>query len=80
MKRQIRTNALQHTATQHYITNYGYIPLWVLVKVLSFGIVCELYSVLKTEDQVEIASIFGVSTHYMENFLPLLANYRNLCP
>ena len=39
MKRQIRVNGSQHTATQHYVSNYGYIPLWILVKVLSFGIV-----------------------------------------
>ena len=35
MKRQIRINATTHNATIHYINNYGYIPLWVLVKVLS---------------------------------------------
>ena len=47
MKRQIRVNGTHHMATMHYMNNYGYIPLWVLVKVLSFGIVCELYSILK---------------------------------
>ena len=51
MKRQIRINAYHHNATMHYVNNYGYIPLWVLVKVLSFGIVCELYSILKDEDK-----------------------------
>lgn len=79
MKRQIRVNGTHHMATLHYMNNYGYIPLWVLVKVLSFGIVCELYFILKPEDQVEIAEIFGVSTKYLESFLPILANYRNLC-
>ena len=43
MKRQIRVNGSQHTATQHYASNYGYIPLWILVKVLSFGIISELF-------------------------------------
>jgi len=47
MKRQVRINGSQHTATMHYITNYGYVPLWILVKVLSFGIVSELYQILK---------------------------------
>ena len=42
MKRQIRVNCANHNATMHYVNNYGYIPLWILVKVLSFGIVCEL--------------------------------------
>lgn len=79
MKRQIRVNGAHHMATMHYMNNYGYIPLWVLVKVLSFGIVCELYFILKPEDQVTIAEIFGVTTTYLENFLPILSNYRNLC-
>lgn len=79
MKRQVRSNGSHHMATQHYITHYGYIPMWVMVKVLSFGIVCELYSILKPEDQVSIADIFGVTTDYMESFLPILSNYRNLC-
>ena len=79
MKRQIRINASKHSATMHYLNNYGYIPLWILVKVLSFGIVCELYSILKDEDKVEIASIFGVTVEYLDDFLPILSNYRNLC-
>lgn len=79
IKRQVRVNGAHHMATMHYINNYGYIPLWVLVKVLSFGIVCEFYSILKPEDQIAIADIFGINTDYMESFLPILSNYRNLC-
>ena len=79
MKRQIRVNGNHHMATMHYMNNYGYIPLWVLVKVLSFGIVCELFFILKNEDKVVIADIFGVSVEFLESFLPILSNYRNLC-
>ena len=79
MKRQIRVNGSQHSATQHYVSNYGYIPLWILVKVLSFGIVSEMYSILKPEDQKEIASIYGVDYEVLMVYLPILANYRNLC-
>lgn len=79
MHRQIRVNGKQHSATSHYINNYGYIPLWVVVKVLSFGIVGELYTILKAEDQKEIAEIFNIEVNDMIDFLPILANYRNLC-
>lgn len=79
MKRQIRINATTHNATMHYITNYGYIPLWVLVKVLSFGIVCEVYTILKKEDQIDIANIFGTTPQVLGDILILLSNYRNLC-
>ena len=79
MKRQIRINTSRHNATMHYLRNYGYIPLWILVKVLSFGMVCELFSILKDEDKLEVSSVFGITVEYLESFLPILSNYRNLC-
>lgn len=79
MKRQIRSNADSHTATAHYSTRYGYIPLWIAVKVLSFGIVSELYLILKPSDQKEIASFFHLEADELATYLPVLANYRNLC-
>ena len=79
MKRQISVNGKQHAATAHYLINYGYIPLWVVVKVLSFGIVGELYTILQYQDQKEIADVFGVDIYSMVEYLPVLANYRNLC-
>ena len=79
MKRQIRINAKQHTATLHYLTNYGYIPMWILVKVLSFGIISELYMILKYEDKKEIANYYNMDVESMSVFLPIMSNYRNLC-
>lgn len=79
MKRQIRINSKLHNATLHYLSNYGYIPLWVLVKVLSFGIVGELYSILKPEDQLSIAEIYNLDIDSLLDYLSLLSNYRNLC-
>lgn len=79
MKRQIRINGSQHSATLHYVSNYGYIPLWILVKVLSFGIVSEMFSILKPEDQEEICKIYNIDVDDLLVYLPILANYRNLC-
>lgn len=79
MKRQIRSNANSHTATAHYHNNYGYIPLWIAVKVLSFGIVSELYIILKPNDQKTIAEFFNAEADDLATYLPILSNYRNLC-
>ncbi|MEG0826453.1 MAG: Abi family protein [Bacilli bacterium] len=79
MKRQIRVNGKQHTATLHYLNNYGYIPMWILVKVLSFGIVSELYSILKIEDQLVISDNYKQDPSTLALYLSLLSNYRNLC-
>ena len=80
LKRQIRINGYQHQATSHYINNYGYIPMWVSVKVLSFGLMSELFSILKKEDKDEIASYYkNVNADDLESNLSILSNYRNLC-
>ena len=79
MKRQIRINGEKHTATFHYITKYHYIPLWILVKVLSFGLINELFGILKDEDQKEIADFYRIDKDILKVYLQLLSNYRNLC-
>ena len=79
IKRQIRINGEKHTATFHYITKYHYVPLWILVKVLSFGLINELYGILKEEDKDEIANIYNMNSEDFKVYLQLLSNYRNLC-
>lgn len=79
MKRQVRINGYQHSATMHYLTNYGYIPLWVLVKVLSFGIISEFYTILKKEDKIAISKIYNIDVSELSNYFSILANYRNVC-
>ena len=79
LKRQIRINGYQHQATSHYINNYGYIPMWVSVKVLSFGLMSELFSILKDEDKEEIASYYCIDADALQDYLSILSNYRNLC-
>lgn len=79
VERQIRINGSQHSATQHYLSHYGYLPLWIVVKVLSFGIISELFTILKDEDQNDIANIFRMNKEDMIIYLPIVANYRNLC-
>ncbi len=79
MKRQIRVNGKEHAATSHYIQNYGYIPMWILVKVYSFGNISELYSILKADDQIKIAEVYDLDVETLSIYLSLLANFRNVC-
>ena len=79
MSRQIRINGVKHTATEHYLNNYDFVPLWIGVKVLSFGIISELYTILLRDDQKEIADILNINVDDLLDYLPILANYRNLC-
>ena len=79
IKRQIRINGGQHSATVHYMENYGYVPLWVVVKVLSFGLISELYTILKYEDKKEVAETYDLDIDDLLTYFPILANCRNLC-
>lgn len=79
VKRQIRVNGRKHTATFHYIEHYGYIPFWILVKVLSFGIMAEFYDILKFEDQQDISNFYKISPEVLSVYLSLLSNFRNVC-
>ena len=79
IKRQFRVNGKQHGATSHYMDNYGYIPLWIGIKVISFGLMSEMYSILKYGDKESVANIYKVLPEELETYLPILANYRNLC-
>lgn len=79
MRKQLAFNGKKHSATMHYLTNYGFIPMWILVKVLSFGLMSEFFCILKNEDKEEISSIYNMKYDDVEIFLYLLANFRNLC-
>lgn len=79
VKRQIRVNGRKHSATIHYITNYGYIPLWILVKVLSFGLIGEFYNIFKDNDKIELANFYNLDVKNFSIYLNILSNYRNLC-
>lgn len=79
IKRQIKLNGRQHSATLHYLSNYGYVPLWILVKLLSFGMINELYSILKPEDKLSIAEYYNIDVETLGIYIGLLSNYRNLC-
>ena len=79
VRRQLRINGSKHTATYHYINNYGFIPLWILVKVLSFGIMSEFYDILKFDDKEEIAKAYNLDTETLRIYLSLLSNFRNVC-
>ncbi len=79
VKRQIRVNGRNHTATFHYIEHYGYIPFWILVKVLSFGIMAEFFDILKYEDQEDISNFYKINPEVLGIYLSLLSNFRNVC-
>lgn len=63
----------------HYMLEYGYVPLWVLVNTLSLGTISTFYSYLSQKDQNDIGKYFLLKPAEMCSFLQVLTIYRNAC-
>lgn len=63
----------------HYMLEYGYVPLWVLVNALSLGSISKFYSYLSQKDQNDIGRHFMLKPDEMNSFLQVLTIFRNAC-
>lgn len=63
----------------HYITQYGYIPLWVLIRIITFGQISKFYDLMKQQDQNKVAKKFGVKEKELKTYIHNLAIIRNIC-
>jgi abortive infection bacteriophage resistance protein len=64
---------------KHYLNNYGYIPLWVLVNCLSFGVISKFYSLMKDNQRIKVSKHFGLHQNSLKQYIRALAEARNLC-
>lgn len=63
----------------HYLNTYKYIPLWVLIRILSFGKVSKFYSLMKQNEKNNISKRFNLQSNILKIYLINLGNIRNLC-
>ena len=58
-----RQMSKHHQAVNHYMSEYGYIPFWVLVNVLTFGKITTFYKLMKEKDKITVAKVYGVPSN-----------------
>lgn len=63
----------------HYMLEEGYVPLWVLVNILTLGTVSVFYQNMKEEDQNNVGKKFAIQPDEMKSILSLLSVFRNQC-
>ena len=74
-----RQMSKHHQAVTHYMTEHGYIPLWVLVNVLTFGKIENFYKNMKPADKTVVAKQFNLQPDELSKFMHMLALARNKC-
>lgn len=75
---EINNNYNVHSAITHYKDHYGYVPPFVLIKILTFGIVSSYYGLLKQTDRQMIAKYFKISDKLLKQILKNLTSIRNI--
>ena len=68
-----------HAAIKHYMNNHGYVPLWVLSKIMTFGKVTSFYGVMLPAEKNEVANLFGLNAKKFKTLIDYLAVFRNKC-
>lgn len=63
----------------HYLDTYQYIPLWVLVRILSFGKISKFYSLMKQKEQNAISRKYHLKIPEFKIYLQNLTLIRNIC-
>lgn len=64
---------------KHYITEYGYVPIWVLVNVLPLNRISDFYKLMVQSERIEVSKHWNVKEKDLRQYISLLANFRNLC-
>ena len=58
--------------------NYKHVPMWALVRALSFGNVSKFLKVMKKEDRIAIAKEYGLSESTLCNMMEIAVCFRNI--
>ena len=68
-----------HEAVKHYYYTYGFVPPYVLVKILTLGQINKLYKVLKQSDRQSISKTFKLSDKALRQVMQNIIMVRNIC-
>lgn len=68
-----------HQVVTHYMTQHGYLPLWVLVDVLTFGKITNFYNNMKPVDKTIVARKFKLQPDELFKYMEMLGLARNKC-
>lgn len=72
------SSRISDPSIKHYLTKYGYVPLWGLNNTLTFGAISKLYSIMEVRDRQYVSKKFNIPDSLLENFLMYLTKVRNI--
>lgn len=79
IKEEIDKQNGKHEAVTHYISEYGFVPPFVLTKVLTLGELSRLFTMLKQVDRQCFSKEFKVSDKLLKQIMKNMTMVRNIC-
>lgn len=79
MQLDIANNIKKKPYINHYILNYGFVPLWVLVNAISLGRLSQFYSLMDQSVRINVSKKWNVKENELNQFIKNLSYFRNLC-
>jgi len=78
INKEIEADYKIHSAITHYKDKYGFIPPFVLTKILTLGVISSYYGLLKQKDRQAIAKHFKISDRLLKQILRNITMIRNI--
>lgn len=82
LDKQLNDYGNKNKAVTFYRNNYSFIPLWVYMKILSFGMIRDMFYISKNNDKDYMKSKLTnekINSNEVANMLRLLVRIRNIC-
>lgn len=64
---------------KHYMLTYGFVPLWVLINIFSFGDVSKFFELMNQKERNLVAKHLNCREDELMQFIKIMNFYRNLC-
>ena len=79
MSGQLRHDS-DYVYIRHYMTIYQYVPLWVLMNVLTIGQLSKIYASQKGRIQIKVCKDFGpLKVNELGKMMAVMTKFRNVC-
>lgn len=77
INKQISSQYNKNKSISHYLNKYGYVPLWVLVNIMTFGNISYFYSSMKLSQKNKVAKEFLIGMEQLETIIRIMTIFRN---
>lgn len=69
----------KHNAIYHYYNTYGFVPLWVLTRVMTFGKIISFYGCMLLDEKIAVSKAFKLDPAKFKTLIYYIADFRNKC-